>query len=317
MPDRIGIRTDNETSSALLSHIIERSIDLLDFKMNGKLLEQRRKLAQNFCQTFAAGVQKRIREQEEDLRDCKNKSEHAYYTILDCERKKPILQQELEYLRKLERIDKPRLFRTQAQALIELQASGEYSNIKANNDGSLTATTAPIIIEYDGWKFPLGRYKINLDLAGDIKIEALDPHPDADYPHPHISSDGVPCLGNIRGDIPRMLGTMRISEALQSLHAFLSAYNPDNPYEKISRFDPAGEYCDDENPCDDCDERCSPYCIFECSNNNGQYECEDCNDRQTDFCYIECSYNENFSRFSPCEDNCENKGNEHCYLECE
>jgi len=309
--------TDNETSRTLLSYIIEHSVELLDYKMNGKFLAQRRKLAQHFCETFSQGVKKRIIQQEEELRDSERKADQAYYTILEYERNKPVIQKELEFLKKLEKIDEPRLFRTQAQSLIELEASGQYTFITANGDGSITATTSPVTIEYDGWKFHLGRYTVHIDMAGEIRIEALDPHPDTDYPHPHVASDGHPCLGNISADIPKMLGTMRIAEALQTLYAFLCEYNPDSPYEKISRFDPTGEYCDeDENPCDDCDERCSAYCIFECSNNDGQYECSDCYDYRTDYCYLECRYNEDFSRFSPCDD-CDDKGEEYCYLECE
>ncbi len=308
--------TDNETSRVLLSYIIEQSIELLDFKINSKLLQQRRKLAKHFCQTFARNVQSRILERKKELMYNDRESEKAYYQILDCERKKPILQQELEYLQKLVRIDNSRLFRTQAQALIELQSSGEYTSITTDNDGSLTATTAPITIDYDDYRFPLGRYTVHIDMAGEIRIKALDPHPNADYPHPHINSNGIPCIGNFTADISKMLGTMRIAEALQTLYAFLCEYNPNSPYEKIGHFDPTEDYKDeDEDPCNNCDERCSGgYCIFECSNNNGQYKCEDCNDRQTDYCYLECSYNEDFSRFSPCS-NCERE-REQCNAEC-
>jgi len=106
--------TDNETSKTLLSYIIEHSVELLDYKMNGKFLAQRRKLAQHFCETFSQGVKKRIIQQEEELRDFERKSEQAYYTILEYERNKPVIQKELEFLKKLEKIDEPRLFRTQA-----------------------------------------------------------------------------------------------------------------------------------------------------------------------------------------------------------
>ena len=141
---------------------------------------------------------------------------------------------------------------------------------------------------------------------------------DADNPHPHVGTDGRPCLGNIAADIPKMLGSMRIAEALQVLYEFLGEYNPDSPYERISRFDPTGQYYDeeDENPCENCDESCSPYCIFECGENQGQYECPDCCDYRTDYCYSECSHNQDFERFSPCDD-CGDKDTEHCYLNCQ
>jgi hypothetical protein len=251
--------TDNEEARALLAYIVEQTIELLDFKMNDKLLEQRRKLAQQFCEAFAKYVQRSVTEREEELRDSRHKADQAYYTILDFERRKPILQKELEYLKKLEQIREPRLFRKQAHALIELQASGQYSSITTNDDGSISATTTPITIEYDGWQFPLGRYNININPKGDITIEALDPPTDTDNPHPHVATDGRPCLGNIAADIPKMLGSMRIAEALQVLYEFLCEYNPDSPHERISRFDPTGQYYDeDDNPCENCDQACSP-----------------------------------------------------------
>lgn len=309
--------TDNEDTRALLVYIIEHAIELLDFKMNDGLLEQRKKLARRFCEAFAKGVQKRIASQEEELKDAEHKADQAYYTILDFERKKPIIQKELKYLKKLEKIDRPRLFRKQAHALIELQASGQYSTIEANDDGSISATTTPITIEYNGWQFPLGKYNINIDTKGNTTIEALDPPTDTDYPHPHVGTDGRPCLGNITADIPKMLGSMRIAEALQVLYEFLCEYNPDSPYEKISRFDPTGQYYDeDDNPCENCDESCSPHCIFECGENNDQYTCRDCYEHRTDYCYSECSYNEDFEICSPCDD-CSDEATEHCYLNCQ
>ena len=305
---------DNEAARVLLAYIIEQAIKLLDFNMNDKLLKQRKRLTQQFGQAFIKMLKNWIGQREEQLKEGQYKADQAYYTILDFERKKPVIQKELEYLRKLEQIGQPRLFRQQAYALIELQASGQYSSIEVKDDGSITATTAFITIEYDGWQFPLGRYQINIDPKGQINIEALDEHPRAEYPHPHVATDGRPCLGNIAADLPKMIGSMRIAEALQVLYEFLCQYNPDNPYERISHFDPTGRYYDpDDNPCETCDECCSPYCIFECRENEGQYECYDCVEYRTDYCYFECRYNE--GRIKPCDD-CEDKGTEHCYLNC-
>lgn len=308
---------DSEETRGLLACIIERAVELLDFNMSDKLIEQRKSLAQRFCQVLAKGVQKRITEKEEELKDSEHKADQAYYTIVDFERKKPVIQKELKYLKKLEQIRKPRLFRKQAHALIELQASGQYGSIEANDDGSISATTTPITIEYDGWQFPLGRYNISIDAKGNITIETLDPPTDTDNPHPHVATDGRPCLGNIAADIPKMLGSMRVAEALQVLYEFLCEYNPDSPHERISRFDPTGQYYDeDDNPCENCDESCSPYCIFECGENNDQYTCRDCYEHRTDYCYSECSYNEGFEICSPCDD-CSDESTEHCYLNCQ
>ncbi len=161
----------------------------------------------------------------------------------------------------------------------------------------------------------MGRYQISIDSKGNLKIEALDKHPNAEHPHPHIATDGQPCLGNIAPDIPKMIGSMRMAEVLTVLHEFLCQYNSGNPYEKIGSFDPTGQYEDEDNPCEDCNDSCSPYCINECGSNDGQYSCRDCNDCRSEYCYIECDYNQDFDKFSPCDD-CSESGTKHCYLAC-
>lgn len=309
--------TDNEAARSLLAYIVERSIELLDFKMTDELLEQRRRLAERFCDTFVKAVEKQFTEQQEQFKDSEAKAEQAYYTVLEFQRRKPIIEKQLKFLKKLKQIHKPRLFRKQTQALIALLASGQYSSMEPNGDGFISATTSAITIQYNNYKFPLGRYTIDINPKGDVRIEALDEHPNADYPHPHVGTDGRPCLGNIAADIPKMLGSFRIAEALATLYEFLCEYDSDSPFERISHFDPTGQYYDeDDNPCENCGESCTPYCIHECGDNTGQYQCEDCCDYRTDYCYTECSYNEDFERFSPC-DACDDEGTEHCYLDCQ
>ena len=88
----------------------------------------------------------------------------------------------------------------------------------------------------------------------------------------------------------------------------------DGPYIRIGKFDP--EYNDpDEDPCDDCEDYHSPYCICDCSHNDGNYSCSDCGEYRTDYCYSECSYNvPGFQYISPC-DPCE-ESESYCFLEC-
>jgi hypothetical protein len=117
-----------------------------------------------------------------------------------------------------------------------------------------------------------------------------------------VATDGVPCLGNISADIAKMLGRMLIAEALQLLREFLSSYNPDNPYENIAHFDPSGEFDDpDDDPCQGCDDSCTPHCIASCSHNDNAFTCSDCCEIRTDYCYDECILNERFERFCPCD----------------
>ena len=309
--------TDNDAARSILAHIIEKAVGMLDFKVDQNILDHRNKLMASFCRSFAAGVRQRTTERQNDLRNSQRAADQAYYTIVEHERKKPIFEKEIEFLKKLTQNPDPMLFRKQAKALVDLKASGDFTEITTNDDGTVTAVTCPITIEHDGHEFEMGRYSITVDNSCEVNIKALDPHPNASYPHPHIAQDGFPCLGSIMGDIPKLLGSMRIAEALQLLHEFLCSYSSEGgPYEKIGAFDPTGRFVDEnENPCENCDESCAPYCIGGCGNNEGSYGCSDCSEYRTSYCYQRCDYRQ-YCDLSPCDD-CEDSNTEHCYLECE
>jgi hypothetical protein len=158
---------------------------------------------------------------------------------------------------------------------------------------------------------------VEISREGDLRIRNLDPHPDAQHPHPHVGTDHRACLGNISGDLAKMIGKMRIAEALQVIHQFLCSYNSENPYERISHFDPNQEYQDeDDDPCHDCDEKFTSYCIFECGSNDAQFGCSDCNDYRTDYCFSECPHNQDYESVHPCA-RCTDEATRHCYLECD
>jgi hypothetical protein len=309
--------SDNEAARAVLAYVIERAAALLDFDVSEVLKKREKELAQDLAGAVQAGGASRLREREQELQDKTHDAEQAYRTIVDFERQKPTLQEEIEFLTRLAERPNSQLARTQARALLQLQASGLYTRVLTTLGGGIVAETSPITIEHDGYSFPVGRYEVELPADGEVTIKALDPHPRASYPHPHVAGDGRPCLGSASGDVARLIGRLRLAEALQLLHAFLSSYNGENPFERIGRFDPDGAYSDEsEDPCEDCDEKCSAFCVCSCDNNDGAYSCEDCYDARTDSCYRECSRNEDYAQFHPC-DGCSRRGSNDCYLECQ
>ena len=93
----------------------------------------------------------------------------------------------------------------------------------------------------------------------------------------------------------------------------MSSYSPDNPYERIGSFDP-DQMFNDEDECEDCDDRSSPYCICQCERNDGRFEIEDCYDYRSDYCYLECSHRgDDCADLSPCDDCNEQKD---CFNDC-
>jgi len=308
---------DNGTARASLAYVMEKAIDLLDFKADDTLPVERDQVAQGFCKAFKKGVQQRIYDHKHELDSLRGAAEQAYQTIVSYHRRKPILEKELGYLEKLAESPDPMLFRRQAKLLVDLQKTGLYTSITPEDSGFIKAVTGPVSIDYQGYEFALGCYALTIDNACEVRIEALDEHPDASFPHPHVAEDGYPCLGNISATLPSLLASMHIAEALQLIYEFLSSYSPDTgPYERISRFDPTGRFVDeDDNPCEDCPESCSPFCVGSCGSNEGQYETSDCSEYRTHYCYTECDHQQ-ICQLSPCDD-CDDEGTDECYLNCQ
>ena len=96
----------------------------------------------------------------------------------------------------------------------------------------LEVLTTPISIEYGGYLYEFGGFTIELPLGnGQLTIKPTDnDHVVEGYPHPHISSDNIPCLGNIGATVAQLTGEGKLYEAVALLLEFLRSYNEENPY---------------------------------------------------------------------------------------
>jgi len=307
--------SDNEAGQAILAYVLEKAIPLLDFEVSELLSQDRERMLDAFRQFHLSALQRHIQDKSSALRQLEYDAEDHYRRLVQVERQRPIVQAELDALQEYAKTDKDETMAKQAGELCSLVASGQYEEITPKPDGSIHARTSSVTIFHDDWEFSLGCYDIKVDPAGKVTIHSADGNEADGYPHPHVDSSGRPCLGNIAPDLARAIGRMRIAEALSLIREFLNSYNPDNPYIKISRFDPDCPGEEDDDPCEDCEERCTPYCIMDCEHNEmGSYSCSDCCDYRTDFCYGECERNRGFDYVHPCHD-CE-EGKDYCFLEC-
>jgi len=114
-------------------------------------------------------------------------------------------------------------------------------------DGALRALTTPIEIEYHGFVYEFGCFTIELPLGnGHLTIKPAEgTHVVEGFPHPHISSDNIPCLGNIGATMAQLMGEGKVVELVTLLLQFLRSYSADNPYLRIERWDPDWEDDDD------------------------------------------------------------------------
>jgi len=307
--------TDNTTARRILSHVAERAAPLLDFDVEKKRQEQREEIAKAYDAFHNSALRALVSQKELDISRREQEANNLYSRLVNVERELPFEREELGVLKELVESVRPRIVEKQAEGILSLLASGEYETITPFVNGRLFARTSTIVIEHDGWLFNLGRYEITIDPRSEIIIRSCDGTDGDGYPHPHIDSNGSPCLGNIHGDVGRAFGRMHIYEGLTLLHSFLSTYNPEGPFANIGRFDP--EYDDpDGERCDNCEDCRTPYCIMDCGHNE-VWCCADCLEYRTGYCFRECPHNvPGFTFERPC-DHCDDKQEEHCYLVCE
>jgi hypothetical protein len=118
-------------------------------------------------------------------------------------------------------------------------------------DGAVRAVTAPVEILWCGVTYEMGRYIISIPLGeGRLTIKSQDGQEAEGYPHPHVSTDGTPCLGNLGATVAQLLGEGEHFQLVTTLLEFLRSYNPDNPYLRLERWDP--DWQDDDDRFDSC-----------------------------------------------------------------
>jgi hypothetical protein len=303
---------DNPGAQEIFSWILNESIPFLKFDKDYLIKDMINKLSSSYKNM----IDTRIETVSNELDKQKREANDAKYIINSYESQKPIIESELTFLYKIRDRGNITRFRKQAKSLLSLIKSGGFADIKVESDG-VVAITNPINIKYNGYTFKMGQYKINInykDYAKPIIFSRYGTHPpfSTNYLHPHITGGGEPCFGSIRSISYKLCNSLRINELLPLLHEFLCSYNPDNPYSNISNFDVDGEYEGDESddPCDDCDDLGTPYCVRRCSYRDGDYEC---NEYRSNFCYEECEYNSECG-LSPCDD-CGDRGGD-CFDNC-
>lgn len=105
-------------------------------------------------------------------------------------------------------------------------------------------TTAQIKIwDPSGVLLPVefGRFEIKLYKEGNLlrsSMKALEPNPREGYPHPHVKSDGSPCLGNAGGMLLDALNSNNMGMAITTVHEFLTNYNKESPYVFLNKWIP-------------------------------------------------------------------------------
>lgn len=106
--------------------------------------------------------------------------------------------------------------------------------------GRLVVVLKPIFLEYDGCDYSMGAYTLQI-AADTVRIWSDSGNR---YPHPHVSSDGVPCWGNLGPHVAKLLGDRQYVGLVATVGEFLKSYNERDAYRRIEHWDP--DYNDEE-----------------------------------------------------------------------
>jgi hypothetical protein len=110
------------------------------------------------------------------------------------------------------------------QTLMTL-APRAYDDLRVEED-RIVARTYPVIIERDGDNWDLGTFQVILTLdSDDVRITKVSGEKPDGYPHPHVSTSGVPCFGNVGPPLAKLLAEGQYVAALSVLLQFLRSYN--------------------------------------------------------------------------------------------
>lgn len=104
--------------------------------------------------------------------------------------------------------------------------------------GSLVRVlTDTITIEYEGQRYKIGQFALELNLEQGLRVVNLKNTGDkSGWDHPHVQG-GLPCLGNLREGFEKLLGECQMVALTSMLVQFLESYNPETAYCPIDHWE--------------------------------------------------------------------------------
>jgi hypothetical protein len=135
-------------------------------------------------------------------------------------------------------------------------------------DEKIIAVTNSVILKHEYRNYEIGPMTISIfyGYGTGTRVKITGEYIVDGYPHPHVNTDGFPCLGNLQSTIGHMVAKEDWPGLLVTLSEFLKHYYSGNPYRPIDRWPYIGmEYdeCRENNldayVCVECVEEPCPY----------------------------------------------------------
>jgi hypothetical protein len=205
--------------------------------------EERMKLIKRklYIKNCKDGVSGRIEHLQNDIVEYDNKIKNAQENVTCWIKDKRLASATIEGLQK----DGGKTAEKAALDYDRILEMKEFTKIEVTSSGVM-ATTDKMYVEYEGFKYYVGNYRITLPFRknASVKIHNLDPeckkYTDRHGMylfHPHVKSGGDPCLGNIGIGVYKLLGECQYALLLRMLLNFLKSANPAGWYDSIKLWE--------------------------------------------------------------------------------
>jgi hypothetical protein len=145
-------------------------------------------------------------------------------------------------------------------------APGIFTGFRFEEE-SVIGMTDDIFLSHDGQEFSFKPFEVEVNLrqgkvfiSGGTNVNG--------YIHPHVTDESSNiCWGNIGPLVNRLAGELDLFPLFQLIHQFLCAYNPNDPYQRIEKWDPDYEEPEDDN---------EPYCSWCDDYGHDIADCDSC-----------------------------------------
>jgi hypothetical protein len=99
------------------------------------------------------------------------------------------------------------------------------------HDEAVVLETGPVTIERSGAVHDIGRFRIELSPATGARVFLVEQPRGVRgaWIHPHVQAD-LPCLGNARVGVEKLLGDLQLVAAAQVMLRFLETYDEESAY---------------------------------------------------------------------------------------
>ena len=215
----------------LAESVLEDGTVVLTLKDNQNIL--RHVCREHYIQVCSNRTALEIKNAQAEISAGQSRLAELYLSVLQYERDMIKLQRRLDYLLQSS-FDFKEQLRTEFDKIVALPW---VESIKIS-DRTISVTTTEVRIPGETVEVPIGKFRIEVRPELGIYFHNISPgmRADGDFGahHPHVYSDGRPCLGSFVRPITEALASLHLDVALQLAWQFLNQYNSESPVHYIT-----------------------------------------------------------------------------------